>query len=122
MADNLNYFWFLIAMIFSSFIEARPVSYPGGITLMQMNDTNKNSFHLHYSPTAKVSFGYKFEYWREKEFSINALQMNNLLKRWNKKNSQANIYFDIEVFRFRTNFYRSHCTIFVPKYHVFSRS
>ena len=85
MTDNLNYFWFLIAMIFSSFIEARPVSYPGGITLMQMNDTNKNSFHLHYSPTAKVSFGYKFEYWREKEFSINALQMNNLLKRWKKK-------------------------------------
>ena len=55
MTDNLNYFWFLIAMIFFSFIEARPVSYPGGITLMQMNDTNKNSFHLHYSPTAKVS-------------------------------------------------------------------
>ena len=97
MADNLSYFWFLIAMIFSSFIEARPVSYPGGITLMQMNDTNKNSFHLHYSPTAEVSFGYKFEYWREKEFNINALQMNNLLKRWNKKNSQANIYFKSAV-------------------------
>ena len=95
MIDKLNYFCFLIPLIFSSFIEARPVSYPGGITLMQMNDTNKNSFHLHYSQTAKVSFGYKFEYWREKEFSINALQMNNLLKRWNKKKLTSKYLFKI---------------------------
>lgn len=71
---------------------ARPVSYPGGITLMSMNDGDKNTAHLHYSPTAKTSLGYKFEYWRDDEFTINAVQMNNLLKRWNKKDSQANLY------------------------------
>ena len=52
LLDKINYFWFLLIMIFSSLNEARPVSYPGGITIMQMNDTNKNSVHLHYSPTA----------------------------------------------------------------------
>jgi len=72
--------------------SARPVSYPGGWTLMLMNDGDKNAAHVHYSPTAFTSLGYKFEYWRDKEMTLNALQMNNLLKRWNKKDSQANIY------------------------------
>ena len=73
-------------------VHARPVSYPGGVTLMLMNDGDKNTAHLHYSPTAKMSLCYKFEYWRDKEMTLNAFQMNNLLKRWNKKDSQANLY------------------------------
>ena len=72
--------------------QARPVSYPGGITGMFTNDADKHAMHLHYSPTAKMSLGYKLEYWRDQDFTINALQMNNLLKRWNGKDSQANIY------------------------------
>ncbi len=71
---------------------ARPVSYPGGVTAMTINDGDTNSLHLHYSPTAKMSLGYKFEYWRDNEMTINAVQMNNLLKRWNKRDSQANLY------------------------------
>lgn len=78
--------------LFIPSVHARPVSYPGGWTLMLMNDDDKNTAHLHYSPTAKTSVGYKFEYWRDDEFTINAVQMNNLLKRWNKKESQANLY------------------------------
>ena len=72
--------------------EARPVSYPGGYTAMFMNDGDMNSVHLHYSPTAFTSIGYKFEYWRDAEFDIHAVQMNNLLKRWNGPDSQANLY------------------------------
>jgi hypothetical protein len=72
--------------------QARPVSYPGGWTLMAMNDGDKNSLHLHYSPTARMSLGYRFEHWREMDFSLHAVQMNNLLRRWNRKDSQANIY------------------------------
>lgn len=72
--------------------HARPVSYPGGWTTMLMNDGDKNTAHLHYSPTAKTSLGYKFEYWRDKEFTLNAVQMNNLLNRWNGNDSQANLY------------------------------
>lgn len=73
-------------------VDARPVSYPGGVTFMTMNNGDMNSAHLHYSPTAKLSLGYKFEYWRDGDYTINAVQMNNLLRRWNKKHSQANLY------------------------------
>ena len=72
--------------------NARPVSYPGGITGMVMNNGDRNSVHFHYSPTAKYSLGYKGEYWRDGDYMINALQVNNLLKRWNMKNAQANLY------------------------------
>lgn len=73
-------------------VAARPVSYPGGWTSMAMNDGDKNALHLHYSPTAKTSIGYKFEHWRDDDFNIHAMQMNNLVKRWNNRDSQANIY------------------------------
>jgi len=72
--------------------QARPVSYPGGLTGMLMNNGDSNSVHVHYSPTAKMSVGYKGEYWRDSEYQIHAVQVNNLLKRWNKPESQANIY------------------------------
>lgn len=81
-----------MGLIIPAIADARPVSYPGGVTVMLNNDGDKNTAHLHYSPTAKTSVGYKFEYWRDDAFTINAIQMNNLLKRWNKKDSQANLY------------------------------
>ena len=81
-----------MGLIIPNVANARPVSYPTGWTAMLMNDGDKNSAHVHYSPTAKTSVGYKFEYWRDKEFTLNAVQMNNLLKRWNEKHSQANLY------------------------------
>ena len=71
---------------------ARPVSYPGGWTLMQMNDMDANNLHAHYSPTAKYSIGYKAEYWREKDWQFHGAQLNYLAKRWNKPKSQANFY------------------------------
>lgn len=86
---------FIIVLLFNDFVSARPVSYPGGITLMQMNDNDndKNSLHLHYSPTAKYSIGYRAEYWREEKWQLHALQFNYLVKRWNKPAEQANFYF-----------------------------
>lgn len=74
------------------FAQARPVSYPGGWTAITMNDGEKNSALVHYSPTAKMSIGYRYEYWRDKEMTLNAVQVNTLLKRWNKQHSQANLY------------------------------
>jgi hypothetical protein len=88
----LLYALFGIGLSIPSFVHARPVSYPGGWTLMSMNDGYKNTAHIHYSPTAKMSLGYKFEYWRDQELTLNAVQMNNLIKRWNKPESQANLY------------------------------
>ncbi len=72
--------------------QARPVSYPGGVTVMTMNNGDRNSLHIHYSPTAFYSVGYLAEYWRESETTLQMVQVNNLLKRWNNKDSQANLY------------------------------
>ena len=81
-----------VAMVLCGTVLARPVSYPGGVTLMQMNDVERNSIHLHYSPTARYSIGYKGEYWRDDEWQFHGVQLNKLLKRWNKPASQANLY------------------------------
>lgn len=72
--------------------QARPVSYPGGWTSMIMNDGSSNSLHIHYSPTAFTSIGPRIEYRREGEYLLTSVQMNNLLKRWNSKDAQANLY------------------------------
>jgi hypothetical protein len=71
---------------------ARPVSYSGGTTAMQMNSAIKNSIHAHYSPTYKYSVGYKGEYFRRDQIALNGVQLNNLVKRWNMPAAQGNIY------------------------------
>lgn len=71
---------------------ARPVSYPSGWTIMQNNDMDANRLHVHYSPTAKYSIGYKAEYWRQKDWQFHGVQLNYLAKRWNAPASQANFY------------------------------
>ncbi len=72
--------------------QARPVSYPGGWTVMQMNDADSYSAHVHYSPTAKYSVGFKSQYWRDNDWWFNGLQVNYLVNRWNAPKSQANLY------------------------------
>jgi len=81
-----------VAMIGISTAHARPVSYPDGWTLMTMNDAESNSTHIHYSPTAKYSVGWRHEYLRGPEAHADTVQINNLLKRWNAPASQANFY------------------------------
>lgn len=86
-------FLFIIAiLILPNFAEARPVSYPSGWTAMFMNDKDSNSSHIHYSPTAKYSVGWRHDYLRDTKANIDSIQLNNLLKRWNKPNEQANFY------------------------------
>ena len=82
----------LAVFIWSSDVSARPVSYPGGWTLMLMNDKDANSTHIHYSPTPTYSIGWRHEYMRDSGAHIDSLQLNNLLKRWNKPKEQANLY------------------------------
>ena len=88
-------FTFYILVIFGiliNYVHARPVSYPGGWTVMLKNDGNVNRIHTHFSPTHKFSLGFNGEYWHDEEFMLNTFQINNLIKRWNKRNSQANFY------------------------------
>lgn len=79
-----------LAFTYNAF--ARPVSYPGGWTTMQMNDADAHTMHVHYSPAANYSIGYKGEYWRDKDWQFHGVQLNYLAKRWNRSASQANLY------------------------------
>ena len=83
---------FLVFM-FALDIEARPISYSGGHTLMHFNDSMKESVYYHYSPTYRYSFG--IESLKDKAFntSISYLRLTYLLNRKNTKNSQRNLYF-----------------------------
>ena len=56
-----------MAIVLPCIALARPVSYPSCTTIMQMSDVDAHSIHIHYSPTAKYSVGYKSEYWRDEE-------------------------------------------------------
>ena len=82
----------IIIVIFQQNLLARPISYSGGSTIMQKNSSRHNSIHIHYSPSYKYSVGYKGQYFRDEKIWLNGLQLNNLVKRWNKPDSQSNIY------------------------------
>jgi len=72
--------------------EARPVSYPGGWTVMQRNTGEFSSLHVHYSPTARDSIGaYGESNWASDERFL-GIQYNRLVRRWNAPRSQANLY------------------------------
>lgn len=70
----------------------RPVSYPGGWTVMQMHNRGSTSVHLHYSPTARHSIGMRALHSREEDVFALMFQSNTLLRRINRPDSQANFY------------------------------
>jgi hypothetical protein len=70
----------------------RPVSYPGGVTLMQELDPMMASALLHYTPNRHVSLGGRFTRMREEEWSLAGPQATWLVKRWNMPAAQANLY------------------------------
>lgn len=73
--------------------DARPVSYPGGTTLMQNNSDEYSNLHVHYSPSIRYSIGYRAEFARGSDNQFHGLQFNYLAKRWNQPSAQANLYF-----------------------------
>lgn len=72
--------------------QARPISYPGGVSFMIMNDSDGNALHLFYTPAPSYSFGPVLEYMQGPDAHMAAVQGNYLVKRWNSPDSQANFY------------------------------
>ena len=80
-----------VALAFAA--DARPISYPGGWTAMQRNNGDFSSLHAHYSPTFQDSIGiYAEDNWSA-DWRFAGVQYNRLVKRWNAKHSQGNLYF-----------------------------
>jgi hypothetical protein len=72
--------------------QARPIAYPGGWSVMTMNDPYMNTLEAFYTPDPSYSLGWRHDYWRDEEANMDALQFNYLLKRWNNPGSQGNFY------------------------------
>ncbi len=85
------YFLILILLLVSS-SQTRPVSYPGGWTVLSHNDAFSQALHVHYSPTAFHSLGIRQEKMEKDNSHRTYIQNNFLLKRINAPHSQANWY------------------------------
>lgn len=81
-----------LAIGLASSAHARPVSYPGGWTVLQNNDSLANSLWVHYSPDARYSVGYYGQYDRAEEWTAHTVRATRLVRRWNEKASQGNLY------------------------------
>lgn len=81
-----------LSVLVSAKAYARPVSYPSGWTVMVRNDADQNSAHIHYTFDTQHSFGLRVRNDREADYIFIGAQLNRLVKRWNKRDSQANIY------------------------------
>ena len=83
----------IILLIISFGLDARPISYSGGSTIMSFSDNIKDSLYYHYSPSYKYSVG--IENIRDKYFDDNYsyVRFTYLLNRKNTENSQRNFYF-----------------------------
>jgi len=104
----LNKILFLI--LFIGHVEARPISYSGGSTMMTMSNNMKESIYYHYSPTYKYSVGIESvkDKFLDKDYLY--LRLTYLLNRKNTKNSQRNLYFQsaISPNNLNDNFYGIH--------------
>jgi hypothetical protein len=80
------------SLLFSVTASAKPISYTGGWSVMQMNDADTHALHAYYAPSSTLSLGYTGEYALEKDFQLHALGLNHRLHRWNNPDSQGNLY------------------------------
>jgi hypothetical protein len=70
----------------------RPVSWPGGVTLIQEWDPMLGSLLVHYTPSRHYSLGGRLVRMREGEWTLAAPQATWLVRRWNDPGAQANLY------------------------------
>ena len=94
---GIKYLVPFIVGLFSSIIDARPVSYPGGITVMGFSDNMKDSIYVHYSPTHYYSLGLETKKDKYSDSDYSYLRFTYLLDRKNTQHSQRNFYFQSGV-------------------------
>lgn len=83
----------LICLAFAAPVaEARPVSYPGGWTMMQEHNGDLSRLLVHYTLTTNDAVGVFAEVNWEEDARLYGVQANRLVQRWNGDASQANLY------------------------------
>ena len=85
-------YWALQSIVFLSLMaEAHPTSYKGAFSLMSYNTPEMNEVMLTYS--FSHHFAAATTYLKDSESEFYIPRLNFLVKRWNKEDSQGNIYF-----------------------------
>lgn len=82
----------LLTFTLATPVLSRPVSYLGGVTSYVMHDAKETSTLLHYTVDPKASIGLRSIARDGLRTTINALEVNYLVKRKNGENHQANFY------------------------------
>ena len=87
----------ILSFVLALNVDARPISYSGGSTVMLKSDNMSKSIYYHYSPTYKYSVG--IENLEDKFFNKNKnyLRLTYLINRKNTDTSQRNLYFQSGV-------------------------
>lgn len=73
-------------------LAVKPVTYPGGVTVMNMNDSTGHQLHVLYTFTPRFSAGARALYNSDDDYTALLAEGNVLLHRWNNPDSQANIF------------------------------
>jgi hypothetical protein len=90
---GIRFLTFCFLAILSISVDSRPVSYPGGYTLMAKSDSLQNSVYMHYSPTYKYAIGVEIKKDKRINDHYTLLRFTYLVNRKNTDNSQRNLYF-----------------------------
>ncbi len=73
-------------------VSGRPVSWPGGTTLIGELDPASAAVLLHYTPHRRYSIGGRYERMRDEGWQLAGPQATWLVQRWNMPAAQANIH------------------------------
>lgn len=80
----------IIIVLFSLSAQSHTVIYQDGFGIMSFNSQKMNELLLGYSMTPRFAIAYN--YLRDSKSEFHVPRLNFLLKRWNERDSQGNIY------------------------------
>ncbi len=103
-----RFLYIIIFMAWMGTLDARPISYPGGSTVMAHSDTLRNTFFYHYSPSYKYSVGIQSVKDKVLDEEYASLRLTYLVNRKNTVTSQRNLYLQAGIAYTDNYFYGIH--------------
>ena len=88
----VNFLIILVTFFILNVTHGRPVSYPGGHTVMSKSNASYDSLYYHYSPTYKYSVGIESVIDKRINKKYAYVRSTILINRMNTKLSQRNFY------------------------------
>ncbi len=76
----------------ASAFAASPISYDGGVTLIEETDRESTSLGVHLTVDPRLAVGLRSEWDRHNDALLSGVRVTGLVHRWHGRNYQANIY------------------------------